>query len=355
MGSTTPPSQMGRPGTAAYNNLIVNTPSSVQHNDDDFDNRDQGYQMPYSNTKRSQSRGRGKTNTNDDDDNKSHMSELTEDRTQRQYDAVLMLQQHAALRAMHISSPRSQLPSQHNFQSPPPPNSYQAPPNGPPTIIGVSDEAGTGEKNTAPKLETIGSVQPQTRRPSVSRSDIPKPATMSRMSSDVSSGSKLSVAQRSRIEAETRGSTPVRVRLNQSQTPGGTPTRGNSVRKESSQRPPSSNHSASGSFLGTLGRRLEDGLDNMLFGDEKSYQSTSDIGSVGSNPASSEIREEKKTSDGSQQSVATAPANSTKGLTLAERQALQRQRQMKFLKGQGIINDEKEVRGGASVASSPQI
>lgn len=38
-----------------------------------------------------------------------------------------------------------------------------------------------------------------------------------------------------------------------------------------------------------------------------------------------------------------------KGLSLAERQALQRQRQMKFLKGQGLINEEKATRDGASV------
>mmetsp|Transcript_11428 Transcript_11428/g.27638 ORF Transcript_11428/g.27638 Transcript_11428/m.27638 type:complete len:869 (-) Transcript_11428:44-2650(-) len=355
-GPTSPPSNLGRPGAAPYNNLLANTPS-----DDDFDDRQEGYRMPYSNAKRSQSRGRAKTN--DDDDNKSHMSELTEDRTQRQFDAVLMLQQQAALRAMQVSSPRSLPPSQHNFQPPPQP-SYQAPPppNGPPAVIGVSDDPGPGEENTAPKLETIGSVQPQNRRPSaVSRSDIPKPTTtMSRISSEpsvasTSSRSKLSVAQRARMEAETRGSTPVRVRLNQNQTPTGTPTRGNSVRKGSPQPPPSSNQSASGSFFSSLGRRLEDGLDNMMFGDEEpSFQTQSDDETGSSYPESPDHREEKKTNDGSQPAVATA-VKSTKGLSLAERQALQRQRQMKFLKGQGLINDEKDVRGGASVASSPQI
>ncbi|KAL3943780.1 MAG: hypothetical protein SGBAC_002152 [Bacillariaceae sp.] len=355
LGPTSPPSQLSRPGAAPYNKLIVN-PSS--EDDDDLDNR-QGYRVPYSNAKQIQSKGRSKT-TNDDDD-KSHMSELTEDRTQRQFDAVLMLQQQAALRAMQVSSPRSQLPSQHNFQPPPQP-SYQAPPNGPPAVIGLSDDPGPGEENTAPKLETIGSIQPQNRRPSaLSRSEIPKPA-MSRMSSEPSVASsqksKLSVAQRARLEAETRGSTPVRVRLNQNQnqTPTGTPTRGNSGRKESPQPVPSSNQSASGSFFSNLGRRLEDGLDNMMFGDEPGdYQPHSDIGSPsGSTPASPDYRDEKKTNDGSQPSAATA-VKATTGLTLAERQALQRQRQMKFLKGQGIINDEKEVRGGASVASTPQI
>lgn len=355
MGPTSPQNHLGRPGTTPYNNLLNNTSSA----DDDFDSRHQGYRMPYSSTKRSQSRGRSKPKNNDDDDddndndNKSHMSELTEDRTQRQFDVVLMLQQQAALRAMHVSSPRSLPPSQHNFQSPPQP-SYQL--NGPPAVIGVSDDPGPDEENTAPKLETIGSVQPQNRRPSaVSRSDIPKPA-VARMSSDASIGSKsrLSVAQRARIEAETRGSTPVRVRLNQSQSPTGTPTRGNSVRKEPPQPSHSSSNSAAGSFFSNLGRRLEDGLDNIMFGDERSYQSNSDVGSNTSSPVSSDHPEEKKSSEHTQSGVATA-VKPTKGLTLAERQALQRQRQMKFLKGQGLINDESEVRGGASVASSPQI
>jgi hypothetical protein len=42
-------------------------------------------------------------------------------------------------------------------------------------------------------------------------------------------------------------------------------------------------------------------------------------------------------------------------LSLAQRQALQRAQQMKFLKEQGLINNEKDVKGGAgsdkSVAS----
>jgi hypothetical protein len=34
-------------------------------------------------------------------------------------------------------------------------------------------------------------------------------------------------------------------------------------------------------------------------------------------------------------------------LSLADRQALQRQQQLKFLKEQGLINKESDVRGGA--------
>jgi hypothetical protein len=38
-------------------------------------------------------------------------------------------------------------------------------------------------------------------------------------------------------------------------------------------------------------------------------------------------------------------------LSLADRQALQRAQQLKFLKEQGLISEEKDVRGGAGVGS----
>lgn len=38
-------------------------------------------------------------------------------------------------------------------------------------------------------------------------------------------------------------------------------------------------------------------------------------------------------------------------MTLAERQAYQRQKQLQFLKDQGLIKDDNDVRGGAGAAS----
>lgn len=335
---------IGKPFNRDYGNLIVNTPSSVQQEEDDYggDDGDQGYAMPYSNRKRSVSRGRMK-----DDDDKSHMSELTEDRTQRQFDVVLMLQQQAALRALSASSPRSLLPTaQPNYQL-----------NGPPAIIGVSDEdEGEGGKNV-PKLDTISSAKPTLPRPSgAPRKDIPRYEArplMTRNASDaasvtsVGSKSKLSVAQRARLEADNGGSTPVRIRLNQPTGTSTTPTRGNAAGRRDSPQNISSNQSATGSFFSNMGRRLEDGIDNIMFGDDdNSYQST-DVGT----DVGTDVNEEKKTDAANHQS-GVATAAKAKGLSLAQRQQLQRERQMKFLKHQGIINDEKEVRGGASVASS---
>jgi len=39
-------------------------------------------------------------------------------------------------------------------------------------------------------------------------------------------------------------------------------------------------------------------------------------------------------------------------MSLAERQALQRAKQLEFLKGRGLIKDETEVRGGAGASPS---
>lgn len=44
----------------------------------------------------------------------------------------------------------------------------------------------------------------------------------------------------------------------------------------------------------------------------------------------------------------------TASLSLAERQALQRAQQLKFLKDQGLINNAEQVRGGAG-AQSPRV
>jgi predicted nucleic acid-binding Zn-ribbon protein len=309
------------------NSYIVNTPSLGQPDGDvgDADNVDNddedslpGYPIPTSDGKRNDKKERDMI----EDDNKSHMSELTEDRTQRQFDAVLMLQQHAALRAMAASSPRSMPPSQSTFE-------HQQQKFLPPAMIGVSgDEGQQMDQNKAvPKLQTISSVQPQRRVPATTprNHDIPryeaKPLT-TRNASDASIGStgsksKLSVAQRARTEADARRSTPVRIRLNQGSVQNSTPTRGNAAPRKESPREYnnngniSSNASATGSFFSNIGKRLEDGLDNIIFGEETSYQSTNngtDVGTDIGTDVGSDIADEKKSQDHSnhQTGVATA-------------------------------------------------
>lgn len=348
-------------GHREYGNIIVNTPSSVRpeeeeeeeeeeddvdlnahdddaDDDDDDDVDDAGLPgkdpmmiPPSSTSKRASSRRAI------DDDAKSHMSELTEDRTQRQFDAAYYIhQQQQKENAAHL---RSTGASPRNMQ-------HHALMGGPPTIIigGVSEERSDKGSITsqplAPKLDTIMSTHSSTRpRSDVSRhndSAPPKPQTPRREKehgdahsvSSMGSKSKMSVAQRARIEAD-RQSTPVRVRLNNgsnsssSVTSGKnniTPLRGSSSRKESSSTARltsanlSSNNSVSGgSFFSNLGRKLEHAIDSSLLGIdagsdyESSYVST-DIGAHtdvdasydednGRGPSGRLHHEEKKTGD----------------------------------------------------------
>ena len=319
-------------GRREYGNIIVNTPSSVQPEDEEVDHvvhgiededvdddeededeadRPEKEHMPpaLSNHKLTSLSHRRTI----DDDAKSHMSELTEDRTQKQFDVAFFIHQqqqkeNAQLRAMG-ASPR-------NMQ-------HHALMGGPPSIIigGVSEErsdkeSGPSLPNAAPKLDTIMSTHSATRpRSEVSRyNDLapPKPQTPRRdrdVSSDshsvssMGSKSKLSVAQRARMEAD-RQSTPVRVRVNQNNQNSSnstsssqdetlsnvTPLRGTSsasARKEATRLTPSTlsaNNSVSGgSFFSNWGQKLEKALDSSILrvdagsDFESSYVST-DVG-----------------------------------------------------------------------------
>lgn len=234
-----------------------------------------------------------------DDDAKSHMSELTEDRTQRHFDAALYIHQqqqkeNSAQHRLAGASPR-------NMQ-------HHALMGGPPSIIigGVSEE----RSQEGPKLDTIMSTHSSTRpRGEVSRyNDVapPKPQTPRRERdsdsnsvSSIGSRSKMSIAQRSRLEAD-RQSTPVRVRVNASRENNSTPLRGGASlsRKDSATRltagalslnhqntGASSNRSLSStSFLANFGQKLEKAIDSTILGigptasdDDASYGST-DVG-----------------------------------------------------------------------------
>mmetsp|Transcript_115468 Transcript_115468/g.172526 ORF Transcript_115468/g.172526 Transcript_115468/m.172526 type:complete len:884 (-) Transcript_115468:134-2785(-) len=310
------------PSRQDFGNVIVNTPSSVQPDDDEDDDV---HAMPSSS--RRGGRGRGL-----DDDAKSHMSELTEDRTQKQFDAAFLYQS-STMRQMGVS-----------------PRSVQLQPSAerPPSIIGVAEDGAEQGGNSTPKLDTIMSVQSSTRGQiriaSLPRNEIPRYDNKQNRSggdgaSISSSKSKMSVAQRARMEADAH-STPVRVRLNNS-----TPLRGNSsasARKEPQMRltpPASSNNSSSGTFFSNLGRRIEDALDSSVLGvgtgdeSESSYSQDDDE----NNPSEESHQEEKKSSE-TMSEASAGTSNVSLTLSLAERQALQRAQQLKFLKEQGLIN-----------------
>jgi hypothetical protein len=282
-------------GQREYGNLIANTPSSVQPDDDEEDDDDDlPHALPTSNSKRT---GRRTI----DDDAKSHMSELTEDRTQKQFDVYMY--QGSTLRPLP-ASPRN-VPHQTNL-------------GGPPSIIGVAEDPRSeqaGHPATPKKLDTIMTAHKSSslnaRNPSLPRNDIPrydvKPHTPRNGGgggadagsvSSYGSKSKLTVAQRARLEAD-RQTTPIRVRL---QATGSTPIRGNnssSSRKEPQTRltptniaSSSSNNSLQGSFFSNLGRRLEDAI----VGDstsESSYSGT-DIGTDNDTDIDQDRHQEEK-------------------------------------------------------------
>jgi hypothetical protein len=334
-------------GHREYGNIIVNTPSSVQpgeeddddvdlnaHGDDEGDVGDVGRPKsplipPTSSSKRERGASSQRRTIDDDagvsahrltvdddagasshrrtvdDDAKSHMSELTEDRTQRHFDAAYYIHQQ---QQKESAQPRTMGASPRNMQ-------HHALMGGPPSIIigGVSEEKSekgstTSSQPAPPKLDTIMSTHSSTRpRTDMSRfndSAPPKPVTPRRERdngdshsvSSVGSKSKLSVAQRSRIEAD-RQSTPVRVRSNNggssvvsSGRNNSTPIRG-SARKESTAKLTaanvSSNNSVSGgSFFSSLGRKLENAIDSSILGvgdNESDYESSYVSTDIGAN------------------------------------------------------------------------
>jgi len=399
-----------------YGNVMMNSASLGRPDlEDDDDDHDQGNQVvdPDGNPRKvyameaeqPKPRRTGSYRRNVDDDAKSHMSELTEDRTQRHFDAAFYF--HQQQQKEYATQQRPSSTSSQVLQL------RDAVAGGPPSII-IGGES-ENERGETSKLDTIMSTHTATRP----RSEIssrynetgpPKPQTPrrdrdsdSQSVSSVGSRSKLSVAQRSRMDAE-RQSTPVHIRVNSSRN--STPLRStvSSSKKDQTMRvatgslslnnqnnAASSNNSTSGnSFFSVLGKKLERAIDSSIMGngpsDDDSYQST-DIGTDVNTDVSTDVNgpaglkpkpmgpvheEEKKSGDTDSAVSAVrktlfeldhltfaekayhSSSVQTASLSLAERQAIQRQQQLKFLKEQGLINNEKEVRGGAG-APPPKV
>ena len=318
-------------------------------------------------------------------DNKSHVSELTEDRTQRHLEGYLPPSGDVSPYVMprsgvgrnnmsryypHHSRSRPYL--QRQRQQPP----QQRPPGPPSYIIGVQhndDDDGDSDdleeelqqrrrppaRRPSKNLDTIQSsaqsLPPGVSTPPYSRSRSiggGLPRSSGRDSASVSSEPrKLSVAQRARLEAD-RKTTPVRARLDEktraevemkaSPTP--------STRQRQQQSPSSHARSQSPG----LWRRMEEAvLGPRTDSDEEDDSSSQENESQPSTrvtdytDVSATVGEEKKSDAGS----------SMANLSLADRSRLQRAKQLRFLKEQGLIRDEEDVKGGAgaetaSVASS---
>jgi hypothetical protein len=88
----------------------------------------------------------------------------------------------------------------------------------------------------------------------------------------------------------------------------------------------------SGSFFSKLGKSIENLVDHTIVG-VKSYDSDDESGSVTTSESTA------------------AKSKPQSQLTLKERIAMQRQKQVEFLKNKGVIDDESSLQGGAGGSS----
>lgn len=264
--------------------VVMNSPSGIDDEDDD-----DGIVETHSQMLRKAMA---------DEDNKSHMSELTEDRTHR-----------------HLDYPDDVLSFYRKQMKPPP------------SYIGVEHLDGNNTNNNMDHRDTINSSAvslPPTTRTS---SSVPRPPQAANNSGDsVGSSSRLSVATRARQDAE-RGVTN-RVRT----LPSG----------RSPQKPVRSHSQPS--FLASLSKQISEAIDNSVLGvpdpmlTAELYRSRS--------PES--VRSEAESTDiGPSDVLSSASTNDTSQLSLSERQQLQRAKQIAFLKEQGLLKSENGTKGGA--------
>eukprot|EP00540_Astrosyne_radiata_P011231 CAMPEP_0116845078 /NCGR_PEP_ID=MMETSP0418-20121206/13061_1 /TAXON_ID=1158023 /ORGANISM="Astrosyne radiata, Strain 13vi08-1A" /LENGTH=228 /DNA_ID=CAMNT_0004476137 /DNA_START=30 /DNA_END=716 /DNA_ORIENTATION=- len=191
----------------------------------------------------------------------------------------------------------------------------------PQAYIGVAADA-------HPRLDTINSSAASSYR-SAPRRHVDEVSVTSQ-----GSKTRMSVAQRARLEANTSSGT-IRVRTKSPSPP--VPT----LR----QRSPNSQ----GSFLTSMAKSLSDAIDNSVLGvgaDE----------AVGEPTTSSEEEEEEEEEESIHNNHETENEHppipeSGSTLSLQERQQLQRAKQIAFLKEQGLIKAGDGLRGGAGAPS----
>ena len=222
----------------------------------------------------------------DDVDNKSHVSELTEDRTQRHLDGQYFNDYSGP-------SPRTSHKRLSRKASP-------RTPGPPPYILGLHRaEAESDSAKPPPGRSLFPSSQSLSGTPQMKRSGIPRGTPVRDSASVVSETRKLSVAQRARMEAE-RQSTPVKVRLDsetiKAATANSTPTRSATSQPSTTRQKESQ---------GSLWKRMEDALigpssDDDDDDDDESLRSTrvTDYTEGTRHTRNSQVdNEEKKTGD----------------------------------------------------------
>lgn len=266
----------------------------------------------------------------DDSDNKSHMSELTEDRTQKQFDALHYLRESRELREREMEGGAaaannarilrysSQTPSPQG-RGPPPPAYILGGGDNPNAAARYSNSSLQQQQKQQllqnfqnpenAKLGTINSgatavttpnrLLPPDGTPKSSRKSPSPQQDSNHTSGSLSLGSgtpgRLSVAQRARLQADRGSTTPVKIRLDSESTkqilgkqqpkaqqqpepsPASPVTSPNRPRPTIDRRPSNASSSVTGhGFFSNIGRKLEAAIDKSVFSVDVHHRSDED-------------------------------------------------------------------------------
>ena len=137
-------------------------------------------------------------------------------------------------------------------------------------------------------------------------------------------------------------------------TPDASPRRGRGYERSSpgerarSNSPSNLSRMSRTSFLAKVGKRVIRAVDNSVLGvPNQAGNDNDDSSSQGSRSSSDYNSDESGSSNGDE---ASKQLKKEAEIPLHIRQKLQREKQLAFLKQQGIIDDEKQIRGGAGAS-----
>lgn len=308
-----------------------------------------------------------------DNDDKSHVSELTEDRTQREFAAFQNSQMYSQM--YHDPEPsrspnRREIQARRNkrAQEQRLANSMAGPPS---VIIGVKksekseshessededingDERLTRTLDTIDNNESVRSMPTITGRPSsASKRKIPRgkaDASTASTEQTTDTEKKLSVAERARLEAD-RKTTPVRARLDDKSL--SSLTKNNSSRNlltSATLSPPRDTQSSpnkSSRRKNGLWKRMENVVLGPASDDESDTSTSSNRDGTSSSGTDEKAMSTRRGSENSDEKKSDSVSVSTR-MSLQERSRLQRENKLRFLREQGLIKNETDVGGGS--------
>jgi hypothetical protein len=245
-----------------------------------------------------------------DDDNQSAFSELTEDRTQRAFDAAPRIHYTTSdMTGQNILTNENDGEGEVKYEKISNDGNNLYPPK---YIIGGPDETTSQKTSKTDKMDDT-------------QSKVSKVESVVSTHSESSGGSKLSVAQRAKLAADQSSTNSVDVSVTLPTITGNEKTNPNKGPRTRSQSP--------GVFR-QLGRRVVTVIDNSPLGVKLPEDSITP----------------KSKADEKDKVVSGEPK-----LTLEERQRIQRERQIQLLKAKGLIKDEEDIkRGAGSESISPR-